>query len=277
MASIAETCFEAPIYLDEAWAWEKDKTVPGLLHRVWGSSTWGVLTRKYRLMALACCSLITDLLAEDYVQFLDRVYGYADRGDSEAIAPASDLALMKTRAHDDALKGKGDDPRRCAVSAIHSLIRCFVLGEQAQLHEVFYLTASAGAQFLGTDLIRDIVGNPSCPPILSSEQRRLGSLTQQRTVSSFRDRAARGRWQRVERVMGIYDFAAPIRWLSWDGGIVKQLAQGIYEEQAFDRMPILADALEEAGCENAIVLAHCRHDHPHYRGCWVIDHLLGKG
>jgi hypothetical protein len=41
-------------------------------------------------------------------------------------------------------------------------------------------------------------------------------------------------------------------------------------------MPILADALEEAGCENAEVLAHCREPGPHARGCWVPDGVLGK-
>jgi hypothetical protein len=56
----------------------------------------------------------------------------------------------------------------------------------------------------------------------------------------------------------------------------KQLAEAIYNERAFDRMPILADALEEAGCTNADILAHCRQPGPHARGCWVIDALLGK-
>jgi hypothetical protein len=41
-------------------------------------------------------------------------------------------------------------------------------------------------------------------------------------------------------------------------------------------MGVLADALEEAGCDNADVLDHCRKPGEHVRGCWVIDHLLGK-
>ncbi|MEO2090623.1 MAG: hypothetical protein ABGY75_14150 [Gemmataceae bacterium] len=54
------------------------------------------------------------------------------------------------------------------------------------------------------------------------------------------------------------------------------LAAGIYAERAFDRLPILADALEEAGCDHADVLAHCRGPGPHARGCWVVDRVLGK-
>lgn len=63
-------------------------------------------------------------------------------------------------------------------------------------------------------------------------------------------------------------------WLTSD---VVALARGIYDERAFDRMPILADALQDAGCDNVNVLDHCRGPGEHVRGCWVIDLLLGKG
>jgi hypothetical protein len=65
-------------------------------------------------------------------------------------------------------------------------------------------------------------------------------------------------------------------WLSWNDGTVKKIAQAIYDERAFDRMPILGDALEEAGCTNSDILAHCRQSGEHVRGCWVVDLLLGK-
>jgi hypothetical protein len=64
---------------------------------------------------------------------------------------------------------------------------------------------------------------------------------------------------------------------SWLTSDVLALARGIYEEKAFDRMPILADALQDAGCENVNVLDHCRNPNAaHVRGCWVIDMLLGR-
>jgi len=62
----------------------------------------------------------------------------------------------------------------------------------------------------------------------------------------------------------------------WQSEIVVALATGIYAERAFDRMPILADALEEAGCDHPDILTHCRGDGPHVRGCWVVDLVLGK-
>jgi hypothetical protein len=64
--------------------------------------------------------------------------------------------------------------------------------------------------------------------------------------------------------------------LAWNDGTVVRLAQAIYEDRAFDRLPILGDALEEAGCDDADILAHCRGQGEHVRGCWVVDLLLGK-
>jgi hypothetical protein len=57
---------------------------------------------------------------------------------------------------------------------------------------------------------------------------------------------------------------------------VVDLAHDIYQDRAFDRLPILADALEEAGCTNGDILNHCRQPGEHMRGCWVVDLLLGK-
>jgi hypothetical protein len=63
---------------------------------------------------------------------------------------------------------------------------------------------------------------------------------------------------------------------SWLTSTVVALARGIYADRAFDRLPILADALMDAGCDNDDVLNHCRDTAPHARGCWVVDLLLGK-
>ncbi|WP_020475919.1 hypothetical protein [Zavarzinella formosa] len=65
-------------------------------------------------------------------------------------------------------------------------------------------------------------------------------------------------------------------WLAWDGGAIPAIAEGIYDERAFNRLPILADALEDAGCDEAAILDHCRQPGNHARGCWVIDLLLGR-
>jgi hypothetical protein len=64
--------------------------------------------------------------------------------------------------------------------------------------------------------------------------------------------------------------------VAWQTTTVTTLAGAIYTEKSFERMPILADALEEAGCTDADILNHCRGPAPHVRGCWVVDLLLGK-
>jgi hypothetical protein len=63
---------------------------------------------------------------------------------------------------------------------------------------------------------------------------------------------------------------------AWRAETVAALASAIYPDRAFDRMPILADTLEDAGCDNADILNHCRGPGPHFRGCWVVDLVLGK-
>jgi hypothetical protein len=63
---------------------------------------------------------------------------------------------------------------------------------------------------------------------------------------------------------------------SWRTEAVMGLASGIYAERAFDHMPILGDALEDAGCTTAEILDHLRSPGPHIRGCWAVDLVLGK-
>jgi hypothetical protein len=67
------------------------------------------------------------------------------------------------------------------------------------------------------------------------------------------------------------------------GSKIQKLARVAYDERLLpsghmipECVPILADALEEAGCTNADILSHCRGPWPHVRGCWVVDLLLAK-
>jgi len=75
-------------------------------------------------------------------------------------------------------------------------------------------------------------------------------------------------------------FADPVRPVRFDArwrtADVIGLAEGIYQDRAFDRLPILADALMDAGCADEDLLGHCRNNGLHARGCWVVDLALGK-
>jgi hypothetical protein len=91
--------------------------------------------------------------------------------------------------------------------------------------------------------------------------------------------AAAGRLQ-CELLRDIFNPFRPVRvgpaWLRWNDGTVRKLAQALYDERSYDRWPILADALEDAGCDQADLLGHLRGPGPHVRGCWAIDLLLGN-
>jgi hypothetical protein len=73
-------------------------------------------------------------------------------------------------------------------------------------------------------------------------------------------------------------------WLGWNEGTVRRLAEGAYGDRRLPEgtldpasLTVLADALEDAGCDQADLLAHHRGPGPHARGCWAVDLLLGKG
>jgi hypothetical protein len=63
---------------------------------------------------------------------------------------------------------------------------------------------------------------------------------------------------------------------SWLTSTVLTLAQQMYNTRDFSALPILADAVQDAGCENEDILNHCRQPGDHVRGCWCMDLLLGK-
>ena len=58
---------------------------------------------------------------------------------------------------------------------------------------------------------------------------------------------------------------------------VKGIADAVHVTGDFGRLPILADALEEAGVTDEALLAHCRDGGPHLRGCWALDVVRGRG
>ena len=62
----------------------------------------------------------------------------------------------------------------------------------------------------------------------------------------------------------------------WRTDTAVSLARHMYESREFSAMPILADALQDAGCDSDAVLNHCRHESGHVRGCWVLDGVLGR-
>jgi hypothetical protein len=131
------------------------------------------------------------------------------------------------------------------------------------------------------DAIEDgYVINPSGRRVSYSDARRMAEVAE-RVAFGRAGALMRPCRELFDRIVIRDVFGNPFRpvavdphWLTSD---VVALARGIYDERAFDRMPILADALQDAGCDSAAVLDHCRDPNGvHVRGCWVVDLLLGK-
>ena len=84
------------------------------------------------------------------------------------------------------------------------------------------------------------------------------------------------------RVAGLADWldAPNVRldplWLAWDGGVIPRLARGIAAAGAYDALPILGDALEDAGCSDRTILDHCRTAGRHTRWSWLVALILAR-
>jgi hypothetical protein len=101
------------------------------------------------------------------------------------------------------------------------------------------------------------------------------------TANSSDSYEAKCKLEKQQRATLVRDiFGSPFRPIPvepvWLTATVVAFAKGIYNDRAFDRMPILADALQDAGCENADILNHCWQPGEHVRGCWVVDLLTGR-
>lgn len=97
----------------------------------------------------------------------------------------------------------------------------------------------------------------------------------EKTMMNVETTAITDQVNRLRDIMG-----NPFRKISfpkhWKTSTVRNLALSIYENRTPEDMPILGDALEEAGCDEEHILAHCYGDHVHVLGCWVVDLILGK-
>jgi hypothetical protein len=230
--------------------------------------------RKLRLFAIACARRVEYLLTEE-----DEVGRQASQVAEQMVDGRVDPATIarlheQTRWHSTM---KGDintyTPAQCAR---HNAVQAAYHTLQDDGGPDYRRPSRAGCARLGGDYL----GEPS------DLMEAMGNATNAAHMAA----GGRGDWHTSAAIRGecghqaalLRDiFGNPFRPVSpdpsWRTSDVLALAQGIYEERAFDRMPILADALQEAGCDNTDVLGHCRGPGPHVRGCWVVDLLLGRG
>ncbi len=200
--------------------------------------------RKLRLLACACCrqiwNLLPDPLSRQAVMVAER---YAD-------GQASDVELAQVRVQ--AMKPTGEAAKQAAWAPYWAV--------NTKMAEPIWniFTGAAGAQARQAAQVEH--GKQA------AAYEAMQSITRSAQANLIRE------------VIGNPFRPAIIRpyLLTWGGGIVVQLAEGIYEDRAFDSMPVLGDALEEAGCADEAILKHCRQGDGHVRGCWVVDAVLAK-
>ena len=131
-------------------------------------------------------------------------------------------------------------------------------------------TTPQEVRLLHCGLLRDITGNP----FRSTTVKRSWGERRENTVL----RMAQSIYGLLRDSIGNPFRSTTVQrsWLIRNQSAVVRMAQSIYDDRSFDNLPILAHALEEAGCTDAEVLTHCREPGPHVRGCWVVDLILGK-
>jgi hypothetical protein len=207
--------------------------------------------RKKRLFAVACCRRVAK-------QFLDRRSGIALRV-CEQYADGSVSADKLNAAHEAAGEA-ADKVHYEGGDAVEQSAAATPCGLGIPLNLTWILeNAAETAGELRDALDEDDLDEEDPFEIGEADEMRVqADLLRDIVGNPFRKRAV--------------DSA----WLRWKSGTIVKLAATIYSRRAFKQMPILADALEDAGCDNADMLAHCRGPGPHVRGCWVVDLLLGK-
>lgn len=192
-----------------------------------------------KLVSLEELAAMLDSVASDASERKLRLFAVACCRISER--PWSEAELSVIEAHEARLDGRISD------------------------QEWFELYLTAGASQL-PGAIQNLLAPD---PLTAAKRLSLGPFRIAESSDEVKMRAA------FREIMG--DLLAPVAFdPEWRTSTVLQLAHGIYSEQAFDRMPILADALMDAECNNPDVLDHCRSSNTHLRGCWVIDQILGK-
>jgi hypothetical protein len=204
--------------------------------------------RKLRLFGCACCRRIWHLLSPDWAkECVLLAEGYCD-----GLVGEPELKAAFLKAPESLLRLGGWDVERVAEAA----------GAAGETRPAWALVAA-----------RDVSAPDGGMPT--------AELPQQMRRSYCPDRHDRDSVERAAQAALLRDvYGNPFRLTSfdplWRTHDVVAIAQLMYASRDFSSMPILADALQDAGCEDSEILAHCQGEGVHVRGCWVVDMVLGK-
>ena len=209
--------------------------------------------RKNRLFSVACCY---------------RVWQHLEEPSRQAVRVIEQFA-----------EGRATEPERAVAEAVATAVSArlasTITSESCAAAAVLNLTASTEAETTWWVGFGQFIAEQVAWYVYTAEWEALGYEEAERVGPEGRDEPGRGL---IHLVLDI--FGNPFRIVtlekSWLTPDVIMIAQAIYDEKAFERMGILADVLEQAGCANADVLGHCRGVELHVRGCWLLDLVIGK-
>ena len=218
--------------------------------------------RRYRLFACACVRRVWPLAGSDSRDAVCLAEQFADGGATEA-----DLAVALRKAE----SVTGPRARSYAVAVAWAASWTVAHSRGPSPH----VTPTPGwlAAYRASGHARDAAVRRAA----SDAQKSGGQV--KAVMREVRDAEQRAQAALLRDVMGNPYRPRPhldAAWLAWNDGAVAKMANTIYDDRRFTDLPLLADALEEAGCTNQDILGHCRNGGEHVRGCWVVDLLLGR-
>ncbi len=225
--------------------------------------------RKKRLFGCACCRRIWNLIGNEKSRsavllaerFADGLLTVEDRSAAHAEAEVIAQQPSSPDQHNRALWACANVLHKYAGIAVNASYNAVqVVQWDALVRAGFYRAGqpvSYSPEFNAVNsraydeekgeqcsLVRELFGNPFCP---------------------MPPRQGKRRWEEQRR-----------QWLDANNRVASKLAEVIYDQGRFLDAPILADALEEAGCTEGAILDHLRGPGTHVRGCWVLDLILSK-
>jgi hypothetical protein len=219
--------------------------------------------RKFRLFACACYRRIRHLLPNPLAaEAVGLAEGYADQLVTEDDLQRADGRLREALHLIEGPWRASQGPERTALLPTHDALALAYQATRREAPKAAYY-ASSNAYLAFAALMN--------PGVMSWDS---GFYRSQRSeernqVTLLRD---------IFGPLPFRDIRVPAQVLAWNDGCVVRLATAIYEGREFtpERMGVLADALEDAGGDNAEILNHCRLAGVHVRGCFVIDLFTGR-
>ncbi|MFL5339752.1 MAG: hypothetical protein ACJ8F7_06250 [Gemmataceae bacterium] len=225
--------------------------------------------RKLRLFACACCRHTASFNEQQWKRLVEHAARWRSRVNEWLASRLGQRSLPNIKTHAEWVREGADLARRAAELAERAAeglgdvaeVRALCPPDDREEMEYLYAGGADAARaakstaYVARNRARYAAGRPPAEPDYWREQSAQSDLLRDIFGNPFRPVAVESAWLTA--------------------GIV-QLAQAIYDERAFDRLPALADALEQAGCTDGNILAHARKPGEHVRGCWVVDLLLGK-